>query len=151
MPDQQQIDADLKTAMLNKNSGAVSVLRMLKSELKNSEIAQGALLTDKEVETVIRKEAKKRRESATMYRTGDNVQQAGIEEAEAEFLERYLPAQISEEEVSSYLKEITASSPAAMPSEKGHLIRKTLEHFNGEADGKMVSGLVNALFSESAD
>ena len=148
MPTVQQIDADLKTAMLTKNSGAVSVLRMLKTEVKNSEIAQGTVPNEREVEVIIKKEVKKRREAAILYHNGNNIQQAGIEEAEANFLQQYLPEPLSEAVVSEYIKTAIAGLDEVNVSHKGQLIKQTLDHFKGEAEGKMVSTLVSSLLSE---
>ncbi len=139
-----QIEADLKTALLSKNQEAVSVLRLLKSELKNGEIAAGKPLTEPEVQAVIRREIKKRADSVGMYRQGGNPSQADQEEREATLLAGYLPEPPSEEQIQAFLTERLAQiSEPVTPALKGQLMRDTISHFEGRADGKLVSTLVD--------
>lgn len=136
---------DLKTAMLARDNIAVSVLRMVKAELTNARISQGNILTDEQVMQVLKREVKKRRETAEIFRKAGESERAATEDQEAEQLAKYLPEQISEDVVRAYVTDLVSKLPGNTPPQPGILIKNTLEHFAGQADGKLVAGLVNEL------
>ncbi len=129
---QEIILNDLKTAMLAQDSRAVSVLRLLKSELTNARISEGKELSEDQVIQIIKRESKKRRETAELYRKAGEQERAEEEEKESEVLSKYLPEQISEEVIRAYLKDKLAESSNP---QVGPLIKETLQHFQGQADG----------------
>lgn len=144
---QEQITADLKTAMLAHESQTVSVLRMLNAEVKNAAIASGEALTDEQLVQLIRKEIKKRKETAATYLQAQQVERATAEEAEATLLSKYLPPAIDEALIEEFIKEKAASLGTLEPKHKGELIRATMQRFAGQVDGKVVSDLVQKQFS----
>jgi uncharacterized protein YqeY len=139
----ERIMADLKAAMIGKDTLATSTLRLLKGELKNAEIASGAELEESKQMEIIRQEIKKRSKSVEMYRQGGNPEQADTEQKEADFLSQYLPAQASEADVKAFIQERIAALGA--DAQKGPLIRETMAQFAGLTDGKTVSGLIDQL------
>lgn len=136
------IQNDLKQAQLQRDELKVSVLRMLLSEIHNSEITKGIQLTDAETIAVIQKEVKKRKEAAAGFRQGGREESAVKEEQEAKILEGFLPAQMSDEEltkvVEDSIKEIGANNIADM----GRVIGLVMSKVAGQAEGSRVSSLV---------
>ena len=137
----EQIANNLKQAMLQGDSSTVSVLRMLKSEIKNAEIAKGEELSDSEIEKVICKEVKKRQDSIESFTAAGYLDRSASEKIEADLLNKYLPEQASYEEVENFIKEYIQSL-ATENKNRGEIIRATLSHFDGLTDGKTVSELV---------
>lgn len=137
-----KLQSDLKDAMLQKDSVRVSTIRLLLSEIHNSEIAKGEPLADESIVTVIQKEAKKRKEAADGFRAGGREESAQKEEKEAEILMTYLPEQISDEELTKIVENAIESTGAKEISDMGKVIGMVLGQVNGQADGGRVSALV---------
>ncbi len=136
------IQNDLKQAQLQRDELKVSVLRMLLAEIHNSIIAKGSPLTDADMVVVVQKEVKKRKEAAAGFRQGKREETAQKEEKEAKILGDYLPAQMSDEEltkvVEDSIKEVGANSIADM----GKVIGLVMSKVAGQAEGSRVSSLV---------
>src|SRR5437763_1827407 len=114
-----QIQADLKTAMLAKDETRVSDLRMLISELKYANIRKGEeggddrnAISDEDPIGVVQKELKKRKESVESFRSGNRPELAEKEETEAEILKAYLPEQMSDEELTKLVEEAITKTGA---------------------------------------
>lgn len=142
---EQKIEQDLKVALLSSDRVRVSVLRGLKSALLYEKVAKGKRdtgLTDDEVIAVLTKEAKKRQESADLYKQGKSEERAEAELAEKAIIEEYLPPQLSEEElakiVEQTINELGAADIKAMGSVVGAVKGKTA----GAADGAIIARLV---------
>ena len=144
---QEQLLADLKNAMLAKDSTTVSVLRMLKSELKNAEIAQSEPLNTDQAIQVIRREVKKRQDAVLAFTKAGQTDRANQEDQEAKILEKYLPAQADPAVVEAYAKQCLSQVEDLSPKSKGILIRQVMEHFGNQTDGKTVSDIINRLLS----
>lgn len=146
-----QIQEDLKTAQLAKDETKVSTLRLLLSEIHNFEIvlrqSSGQAISDEQIISVIQREVKKRREAAEAFRSGGREVNAQKEEAEMAVLQTYLPAQLSNEELTSIVEtsinEVGASSMADM----GKVIGAVMGKVKGQADGGTVSALVKERLS----
>lgn len=141
-----QLSADLKQAMLNRDATVVSVLRMLQAELKNAAIAKQAPLDEPETLGVIRKEVKKRKDAAEAYTSAGSADRAAAEEGEAAILSRYLPAAADEASVRAFLQEEVAKLGTLEPRHRGELIRSAMAQFAGALDGQTASRLVGELF-----
>jgi len=151
MPDstlKSQILDDLKTAMKQGDKVKTSVLRILNSEIKNKEIDKGVSLSDEMVIEVIMSQAKKRKDSIEAYKQGGRQDLIDQEQTELEILSRYLPEQMSEEEirnaVSGAIQEIGAKSPSEMGKVMGVLVPK----LKGKADNSVVSRIVKEELSK---
>lgn len=142
-----QIQADLKQAQLNKDSAKVDTLRMLWSAIRYGEIDQVKEFTDDEVIIVVQKEIKKRKEASEGFRTGGREQSALKEEAEAQVLSQYLPAQLSDEELSQIVSEAIAQTGAKTISDMGKVIGTVMGKVAGKAEGKRVSTMVKDKLS----
>lgn len=144
----QQIQDDLKTAMLSGDSFAKDVLRGLKSVILNEEVAQGKResgLDDTVIETLFAREVKKRNESAVLYDQGGNTAAAQKERAEAEMIKQYLPEQLSEAEVREIITAIVAEMGVSGPQAMGPVIGKAKSHIGNRAEGAVVAGIVKEI------
>jgi len=145
-----RIDQDLKAALLAGDKVLATTLRGLKSAILYAEVAKGARdqgLSDDEIIALLAKEAKKRQESADLYKQGGNDEKAQAELAEKKVIESYLPQQLSDEElvnlIDAAIKDLGVSGPSAMGQVIGAVKQKTA----GQADGARVAKLVNERLS----
>lgn len=141
----QQIDADLKTAMLAGDKTLVTTLRGLKAAILNAEVAEGvrdAGLADDKIITLLQKEAKKRQESADLYIQGDREESARAELTEKTVIEKYLPAQLSEEEITALVDEAVAASDAQGMQAMGQVIGAVKAKAGASADGAAIARIV---------
>jgi len=141
----QQIDADIKTAMLAGEKQLVQTLRGLKSAILNAEVAKGSRetgLSDEEVTEVLTKEAKKRAESAEMYKQGGDEARHQAEMVEKAIIEKYLPAQLTDEELQAVVEAEVAKLDAPTPQHMGQIIGAVKAKTAGQADGARIAQLV---------
>lgn len=141
----QQIDADLKAALLGGDKTSAVTLRGLKSAILNAEIADGKRdvgLSDEETTSILRKEVKKRQESAILFRKGNNPEKAQGEETEIELIEKYLPKQLSDEELGAAVDQALAEAEEASLRHMGKIIARTKELTKGAADGSRIAAAV---------
>lgn len=141
---EEKINADIKTAMLAKDSKKLEALRAIKSAillLKTS--AEG--FTEDTAMKAIQKEVKKRRESAEVYTQQNRADLAEVETYQAGVMETYLPKQLSEEEIKAQLQTLMASIGATGAGDMGKVMGLASKHFSGKADNKIVSQLVKQL------
>jgi uncharacterized protein len=140
----EQLDADMKTAMREKDALRLSVIRMLKSAVKYREIEIMKPLDDAGVQGVIASEIKRRRDSVEQYRAGNRQDLAEKEEAEIRILQGYLPAQLSEDELRAKVDAAIAATGAKGPKDMGAVMKALLPEVQGRAEGKTVSDMVKA-------
>lgn len=140
-----RIDRDLKQAMLSGDKTLVTTLRGLKSVILYAEVEKGSReqgLADEDVTQLLTKEAKKRQESADLYRQGGNEDRAAAELTEKVVIEKYLPEQMSEAEIAQLIdlamKELGANNSQQM----GQVIGKVKAETKGAADGATIARLV---------
>jgi uncharacterized protein YqeY len=138
----ETLDADLKSAMREKQQLKLSVIRMLKSAVKYREIEVMKPLDDAGVQQVIASEIKRRRDSVEQYRAGNRADLADKEEAEIAVLQAYLPEQLSEDQVRAKVDEVIARVGAKGPKDMGAVMKALLPEVQGKAEGKAVSELV---------
>jgi uncharacterized protein YqeY len=141
----EQLEKDIKTAMLAGEKTLVTTLRGLKSVILYAEVASGdreAGLPEEQVISLLQKEAKKRQESADLYRTGNNIEKAEHEEAEKKVIDQYLPQQLSEEDVRSLVEEEATKMGTPTLQQMGQLIGAVKQASGGAADGAVIARLV---------
>jgi uncharacterized protein YqeY len=132
-----QVQADLKDAMRAGDKPRVGALRMILSELR-----KGSKEGPDDELAVLRRERKRRVEAARAFRDGDREDLAATEEAEAELIATYLPAELSDEELRAIVTQALADSGASSPKDMGMAMKSAMAVVAGRADGKRVSGLV---------
>ena len=140
----EQLDADLKAAMREKDALKLSVVRMLKSAVKYREIELMKPLDDAGVLAVIGSEIKRRRDSVEQYRAGNRQDLVDKEEAEIRILQGYLPQQLTEDELRAKVDAAVASVGAKGPKDMGAVMMALLPEVQGRAEGKTVSEMVKA-------
>lgn len=143
-----QIQTDLKNALLDHDEVKVSTLRLLLSEIKNKEIAKGASLSDEDVISVVQKEAKRRKEAAAGFRLGNREESALQEEAELQILSAYLPAQMSNEELTKIVSDTINELGITSVSDMGKVIGAVMGKVKGGVDGGTVSTMVKERLSK---
>ncbi len=139
------IDTDLKAAMLGGDKQTATILRGLKSAILYAEVAEGKRdsgLADPAIIEVLSKEAKKRQESADLYAQAGEAQRAQTELAEKTIIERYLPAQLSDEELEQLIDKAIAQTNATGPQAMGQVIGAVKQQTAGQADGARIARLV---------
>ena|SRR3989344_4167824 len=146
---EDQIREDLKQAQLAKDEAKVSTLRLLLSELTYAKVSKGAdaTLSDEEIISVVQKEMKKRREAVEGFRKGDREEQAQKEEAEIKVLEKYLPAQISDEELTLIVEESIKEVGAKTMADMGKVMSGVMGKAGQGAEGSRVSSIVKQKLS----
>jgi uncharacterized protein YqeY len=134
--------------MKAKDTVALEALRALKSAfLLANTSGSGVALTEADEIKIVQKLVKQRRDSAAIYEEQGRKDLADPELAQAEVLERFLPAQMSEEEVKSAVEAIIAQTGASSMKDMGRVMGIASKELAGKADGKMISGVVKSLLS----
>lgn len=141
-----QINKDLHQALKDRKEITVSTLRFLLSGLHNAKIAKGSDLTDEEVVSEIGKEAKRHRESITAYESAQRADLADKEKAELAILEKYLPAQLTDEEITEIAEKVIAAASFGK-QDVGKAIGQVMARVKGQADGTRVSEIVKQLLA----
>ena len=136
-----QIEQDFKQALRSKDEIVVSSLRNLKSEIKNVEIDKRKPLTDEEVLDVLRKKVKQHKDSIESFKSGNRLDLVETEEKQMQVLQKYLPAQLSEEEVRVLVKRVIQAMNA-QASDFGKVMKEVLKEAAGKTDGSVVSKIV---------
>jgi uncharacterized protein YqeY len=140
---QERIDIDYKDAFKRHEKHAVDAFRMLKTAVKNAEIEARHELSDDETMAVIAREAKRRRESVTMFKQGNRPDLVETETAQLKVIERYLPAQMSDEDLTAVIKGIIAETSATV-KDFGKVMGAAMAKVKGQADGSRVTAIVKA-------
>jgi uncharacterized protein YqeY len=133
----EQVQADTRDAMKAGERERVSTLRLVADALQK-DLKDGG---DDEV-AVLRRERKRRLEAAAAYRDGGSADRAAAEEAEAQEIERYLPAEMSDDDLAALVDEAIAESGASSPVDMGKVMGAVMPKVAGRADGKRVSAAV---------
>ncbi len=146
-----QIMADLKTAMKNKDKDRLRVLRSLKSKLLEREISERkggeGDITDEQSIEVLMKAAKQRRESIEQFEKGDRNDLADSEKQELEIIESYLPEMLSEDEIRDIAREKIEELGAENMADMGQVMGAMMNELKGKAEGSLVSKVVKEELS----
>lgn len=143
------ISNDIKEAMKAKDKVALDTLRNIKKVLLEAKTAPGAddTVSDETAIKLIQKLAKQGKESAELFRSQNREELANEELAQVAIMEKYLPKQMSEEEITNALREIIASVGACKPQDMGKVMGVATKQLAGKADGKIISAIVKQLLS----
>jgi uncharacterized protein YqeY len=142
-----RLDQDMKAAMREKAQLKLDTIRMLKSAIKYREIELMKPLDDAGVIAVASTEIKRRRDSVEQYRAGNRQDLADKELKEIEFLQAYLPQQLTEAEIRAKVDEAVKAVGAQGMKDMGAVMKALMPEVQGRADGKVVSELVKARLS----
>jgi uncharacterized protein YqeY len=144
-----QVESGIKDAMRAKDQDTLRALRAIKSLILLEETkggTTGELSSDDELK-LLTKAAKQRRESADIYKTQNRPDLLEKEEAELAVIERFLPKQLTEDEVKAKLQEIIARVGASGPQDMGKVMGVATKELAGQAEGRVVSTLVKSLLA----
>ena len=142
---QEQIERDLKSALLAGDKTTAETLRNLKSAILNEAISQNARdtgLSDEHIQKILVKESKKRQEAADLYTQGGSQDRADAELAEKAIIDGYLPEQLSESEVAKIVQQEIAVAGRPTMQDMGKIIGAVKAKTGGQADGALIAKLV---------
>lgn len=146
----EQINNDLKAALLGGNRFAGEVLRGLKAVILNEEVAKGARdegLDDSVIEQLIVREVKKRNESAAIYDGANRPELAANERSEAQILSNYLPKQLSADEINNVVNRVISELGVSSGNSMGQVIGAVKKELGNTADGALIAQLVKSALN----
>lgn len=148
---EQKIMTELKAAMLAKDEVALRSLRAIKAAILLAKTAEGAKseLTDDDEMKLLNKLAKQRRDSLDIFRQQNRPDLAQKEEEELAIIEKFLPAQLSADELKEVLTKIITDTGASSPADMGKVMGVATKQLAGRADGKAISAAVKELLSKA--
>lgn len=142
-----QITNEMKEAMKQKNNATLSTLRLLRSAIKNKEIDLQEKLSDDDVIAVIKTQVKQLKESVDAFEAAGRDEMAKSSSKEIEVLEKYLPAQMSDEDLESIVKSTIDSVGATSKADMGKVMGASMKIVAGRADGTRVKDMVGKLLA----
>lgn len=145
----QQIEADIKKAMLAKDQDALRALRSIKSQILLAETEKGGrgdLTGEKEIQ-LLSKAVKQRKESIELFEKQNREDLAANERAELEIINRYLPQPMSEAELEAAVQQIIRETGAAGVQDMGKVMGVATKELAGRADGKVIAQVVRQVLS----
>ena len=147
----QQLQEELKQSMLAKDTDRTSVLRLVLSAVNYYEIQKGGAgydATEEDVMAVFQKEVKQRRDSIEQFKAADRQELADKETKELEMLQKFLPEEMSEDEIRTLVQEAVVQTGASSIQDMGKVMGALMPKTKGKADGSIVSRLVKEALSE---
>ena len=145
-----QVSEDIKRAMLAKDKVALDALRGIKKEFLEAKTAKGSdgELHDDKALQILQKMVKQRKESAEMFTQANRPELAADELAQCKIIEQYLPAMLSEQELTAALRDIIAQVGAAGPQDMGKVMGVATKQLAGKAEGKAINLKVRELLAQ---
>lgn len=148
----EQINSDLKEALIAKKESVVSTLRLLKAAIENEEkssAAAGQLLDDQKIQKIIRGQAKKRKEAIVEYQKGGRKDLASKEREELEILGQYLPEELNEEEIEKIVEAAARKLSGSDAVDFGKIMGVVMKEVAGRAGGEIVKEIVQEKLKKS--
>lgn len=145
---EDQIQQDIKAAMIAKDKVSLAAVRAVKAAILLAKTSEGGVkdhLEDAEVVKIIQKLVKQRKESAEIYTNGGRQELADNELAESAVMEKYLPKALTEAEVEDAIKSIIAQTGAKSMADMGRVMGVATKQLAGQADGRIISAIVKKL------
>jgi len=136
-----KITQDMKKALAAKDKVKLSVIRLLKSEIRYKEIEKGSELSDDEIISVLSSSVKRHKDSIEQFEKGGRDDLAAQEKAELEIIWEYMPKQLEEDELSKIVDEAIKETDVLSPSGLGKVMKTVMPKVKGRADGKRVNEL----------
>jgi len=142
-----RIQADLLEATRRQDVVTRETLRMLRSAIRYAEVERGHQLDEAEIYEVIARQIRQRRESIAEFEKGGREDLAARERSELEVLERYLPAQLTREEIVELARQVIEEVGASGPRDVGKVMGRLMPRVKGRADGRLVNAVVQELLA----
>jgi uncharacterized protein YqeY len=146
---QEQLRADLKTALREQDPVRKSAVRMAIAALKNARVEKNADLTEDEMMAALAKEVKQRRNAMAEFERAGRQDLVASELAELAVLEAYLPEALSEEEIVELARQAIVETGADSPRQMGQVMGALMPRVRGRADGRQVSQIVRELLTSA--
>ncbi|PYI51766.1 GatB/YqeY domain-containing protein [Paenibacillus flagellatus] len=143
----ERLNEDMKQAMKNQDKFKLSVIRMIRSAIKNVEIDQKKTLDDNEVLDILNREIKQRKDSLQEFEKAGRDDLAETVKKEIEVIAVYMPQQLTEEEIHAIVQQTIQETGASSKADMGKLMSALMPKVKGRADGKLVNQLVQQLLS----
>lgn len=143
----ERLNDDMKQAMRNQDKFKLSVIRMIRSTIKNVEIDLKRTLDDNEVLDILNREIKQRKDSLQEFEKADRGDLADTVRKEIEVIAVYMPQPLTEEEIHAIVQQTIQETGASSKADLGKLMSALMPKVKGRADGKMVNQLVQQLLS----
>ncbi len=145
----ETLKSDLTEAIRSSDKVVSGTIRMVLTAITNEEVSgkEARVLSDDEIITVLSREAKKRREAAEEFAKANRPDKSAEEKAEGEVIAKYLPAQLTEDDIKKLIAAAVASTGAAGPGDMGKVMGAIKPQIAGKADGSLVSALVKAALA----
>ena len=137
------VNEDMKTAMREKKQDALAAIRMAKSAIKNAEIDAKHDFDDAEVIKIVMKEVKTLKESFEEFAKAGREEAAAKTKAQMDALAKYLPTQLSEEEIRNTVAELIGGLAEELRADKGQIMKVVMPALSGKADGKLINKAVS--------
>lgn len=146
----ESLRSDLTEAIRGRDEITSSTIRMVLTAITNEEVAgkEARVLSDDEIITVLSREAKKRREASEAFENAGRADKAALEKAEGEVIAKYLPAQLSVDEIKKIIADAVTSTGASGPADMGKVMGAVKPLIAGKADGSIVSTLVKEALNK---
>ena len=147
---EQKIMAEMKEAMKAKNEATLRGLRAIKAEIikAKTEPGAGGEISEEKESNLLQKMMKQRKDSLEIYQQQNRADLAQKEEEEISVIEKFLPKQLSAEELKAELQKIIAETGASSPADMGKVMGAATKQLAGKADGKTISATVKELLSK---
>ncbi|EFV77383.1 hypothetical protein HMPREF1013_02344 [Bacillus sp. 2_A_57_CT2] len=143
----ERLNEDMKQAMRNKEKEKLTVIRMIKASLQNEAIKLGKDLNDEQELTVLSREVKQRKDSLHEFEKAGREDLVEKIRTELQYVELYMPKQLSEDEVSKIVAETVAETGASSKADMGKVMAAIMPKVKGKADGSLVNKLVQQHLS----
>ncbi|HHY91111.1 MAG TPA: GatB/YqeY domain-containing protein [Clostridiales bacterium] len=143
----ERLMSDFKESMRQKDSLRKSVITMIRAAIKQAEIDNKKELNDQEIQEIISKQVKQRKEAMEDFIKGNREDLVEQTKAEIEILTGYLPRQLTEEEIFQVVKQVIDETGASSIKDMGKVMPAVMEKVKGQADGKTVNSIVKQLLS----
>lgn len=138
----ERLNEDMKQAMKSKDKFTLSTIRMVRSTIKYLEIDLKRTLDDNEVLDILSREIKQRKDALQEFESAGREELAASTKAEIEIIIKYLPEQLSEEEIKAIVQQTIQETGASSKSEMGKVMSALMPKVKGRADGKLVNQAV---------
>jgi uncharacterized protein YqeY len=143
----ERLNSDIKQAMKNKEKDKLSVIRMIKASIQNEALKTGKEISEEEELTVLSREVKQRKDSLHEFDKAGREDLVEKIRTELQYVELYMPKQLSEEEVSEIVKQAISETGASSKAEMGKVMAMIMPKVKGKADGSLVNKLVQQHLS----
>ncbi|PIQ78444.1 MAG: glutamyl-tRNA amidotransferase [Parcubacteria group bacterium CG11_big_fil_rev_8_21_14_0_20_41_14] len=144
----ETLDTEFKSALKNKDAEKLSILRLVRSNIKNLEIEKQAEASDEDVVEILQREIKQHNESIEANKTANRAEEIARLEKEVAFLKQYLPEQLSSSELKDVIEDAITDTQAENMSDMGKVMGKVMSQVKGRTTGDAVNQMVRDLLSK---